>query len=186
MSPRSTAVHQYPLHLLQHHRRYLLCRERLRLALVLHLRHTRIGATVTIKFSVVGTAASRSALRSGRAAVGSPRRSIPSCPQSTPGHHSRARPPVTYLDHRLVVLPLVHLERPQLHVGLYYRVVELAADQPLRVENRVDWVHRGLVLGCIADQALTLGEGDIRRRGTVTLVVRYDLNAIILPYACTE
>jgi hypothetical protein len=42
-------------------------------------------------------------------------------------------------------------------------------------------VHCDLVLGGIANQALTLREGDIRRCGTITLVVRDDFNAIILP-----
>jgi hypothetical protein len=38
-----------------------------------------------------------------------------------------------------------------------------------------------LILGGIANQALILREGDIRWRGTVTLVVRDDFDAIILP-----
>lgn len=42
-------------------------------------------------------------------------------------------------------------------------------------------VHCDLILGSIANQALTLREGDIRWRSTVALVVRDDFNAIILP-----
>jgi hypothetical protein len=42
-------------------------------------------------------------------------------------------------------------------------------------------VHCDLILGGIANQALILREGDIRRSCAVTLIVRDDLNAIILP-----
>jgi hypothetical protein len=43
------------------------------------------------------------------------------------------------------------------------------------------WVHCDLILGGIANQALILREGDIRWGGAVTLVVRDDFNAIVLP-----
>ena len=42
-------------------------------------------------------------------------------------------------------------------------------------------VHRDLILRGIADEALVVGEGDIRGGGTVTLVVGDDLNTIVLP-----
>jgi len=42
-------------------------------------------------------------------------------------------------------------------------------------------VHCDLILGGIANQALTLRERDIRRGGAVTLVVGDDFNAIVLP-----
>ena len=87
-----------------------------------------------------------------------------------------------------------------LDVGLHLRIIELATDEALRVENaakgksesqsklgrrkvnlRVVRVHGDLVLGSIADETLALREGDIRRRGAVTLVVGNDLNTIVLP-----
>ena len=43
------------------------------------------------------------------------------------------------------------------------------------------WVHCDLILGGIANQALTLGKGDIGWGGAVTLVVRDDFDAIVLP-----
>jgi hypothetical protein len=67
--------------------------------------------------------------------------------------------------------------------GLGRRVGELAADEALGVEDGVLRVHRGLVLGGVADHALRLREGDERRGGAVTLVVGDDLDAVILPDA---
>ena len=43
------------------------------------------------------------------------------------------------------------------------------------------WVHCDLILGGIANQALTLGEGDIGWGSAVTLIVCDDFNAIVLP-----
>ena len=42
-------------------------------------------------------------------------------------------------------------------------------------------VHRDLVLGRIADQALRVGERNVRRRRPVTLVVGNNFNTVILP-----
>ena len=69
-----------------------------------------------------------------------------------------------------------------LDIGLNLGVAELATDETLRVEDGVVGVHRDLVLGRITDQTLGVGEGNVRGRRTVTLVVGDDLNTIILPY----
>jgi hypothetical protein len=45
--------------------------------------------------------------------------------------------------------------------------------------------HGRLVLGGITDQPLTVGEGDVRRRGPVSLVVGDDLNSVVLPQTDT-
>ncbi len=46
---------------------------------------------------------------------------------------------------------------------------------------RIVRVHRDLILCGITDETLCVGEGDIRRCRSVTLVVGDDLNTIILP-----
>ena len=50
-------------------------------------------------------------------------------------------------------------------------------------KDGVDGVHGDLVLRGIADEALGVGEGDVRRRGAVPLVVGDDLDAVVLPHA---
>ena len=49
--------------------------------------------------------------------------------------------------------------------------------------HRVHRVHRHLVLRCIADEALGVGEADIRGRRAVALVVGDNLDTVILPHA---
>ena len=49
------------------------------------------------------------------------------------------------------------------------------------VEDGVVRVHGNLVPGSIANQSLTITEGDIRGGGTVTLVVGNNFNTVILP-----
>ena len=87
---------------------------------------------------------------------------------------------VLNLDVRLAALA-DDLEGEVLHVGLDLSVVELATDEPLRVEDRVVGVHRDLVLRGITDETLVVGERDVGWSGAVTLVVGDDLYAIVLP-----
>ena len=68
-----------------------------------------------------------------------------------------------------------------LDVGLHLSIGELATDEALRIEDGVMGVHRDLVLGRITDQTLGVGEGDIGRGGTVSLVVGDDLDTVVLP-----
>ena len=91
-----------------------------------------------------------------------------------------------------------------LDIRLHFSVVELAANETLRIENaahservsvsaettgnwglRIVRVHRNLILGGVADQTLSVREGYIRRRGAVTLVVGDDFDTVILPDADT-
>merc|ERR1719198_106739 len=72
------------------------------------------------------------------------------------------------------------LLRLGLVVDLDHRLLRRAG---LGVEDGVLGVHRDLVLGGVADEALAVGEGDVGRRGAVALIVRDDLHAVILPHA---
>mmetsp|Transcript_6983 Transcript_6983/g.13721 ORF Transcript_6983/g.13721 Transcript_6983/m.13721 type:complete len:466 (-) Transcript_6983:90-1487(-) len=88
---------------------------------------------------------------------------------------------VLNLDERLVTGARDNGEGPVLHVILNNIISELAANKTLSVEDRVPGVHGDLVLGGITNKALSVGEGDIRRSSTVTLVVGDDLDAVVLP-----
>jgi len=60
--------------------------------------------------------------------------------------------------------------RAYLHVLLDIWVIETSTNESLGVKDSVSGVHGGLVLGGISDQSLTLGESDVRRGSSVTLV----------------
>ena len=66
--------------------------------------------------------------------------------------------------------PLTNSNETHLHVLLDIWVIETSTNESLGVEDGVSGVHGGLVLGGISDQSLTLGESDVRRGGSVTLV----------------
>mmetsp|Transcript_109647 Transcript_109647/g.340299 ORF Transcript_109647/g.340299 Transcript_109647/m.340299 type:complete len:677 (+) Transcript_109647:253-2283(+) len=82
-------------------------------------------------------------------------------------------------DHRLPAL-LGDQERQQLDVLLDGRVLEPAPNQALDIEESLRGVDGRLVLRCLADQALLIREGNVRRRDPVPLVIRDDLNAPVL------
>jgi hypothetical protein len=71
------------------------------------------------------------------------------------------------------------LEGEMLHVGLDLRILELAANEALRVEDSVGRVHRDLVLGGITDQTLRVREGHEGRRCPVALVIADDFAPIV-------
>ena len=74
-------------------------------------------------------------------------------------------------------------EGPVLHVGLDSGVVEPSSDHPLGVKHRIVGVHGHLVLGGISDEPFVIGESDVARSGTVTLVVGNDLHLAVLENA---
>lgn len=74
------------------------------------------------------------------------------------------------LNHRLVAGAGLDRERPVLDVGLDRRVGKLAADEALCVKDGVERVHRDLRFGGVADEALGVGERDVRRRRAVSLL----------------
>jgi len=71
------------------------------------------------------------------------------------------------------------LEGEVLHISLDLRIIKLAANQTLGVEDCVLGVHGDLVLGGISDQTLGICEGDEGRRCPVTLVIGNDFNSVI-------
>ena len=90
-----------------------------------------------------------------------------------------------YLDVRLLVL-VYHLEREVLYILLHRLVRPPTTDHSLHVKDRVLWVGRQLVLGCVSDQTLSFArERDVGRRDTITLVVGNDLHTSVLEYSDT-
>jgi hypothetical protein len=67
-----------------------------------------------------------------------------------------------------------NLEGEVLHIGLDLGVVELAADETLRVEDGVGRVHGDLVLGGVTNQTLRVRESHEGGRCPVTLVIADD------------
>ena len=67
-----------------------------------------------------------------------------------------------------------------LDVSLDVLLRELAADKTLDVEDGAERVGRSLVLGGVTNESLIIGEGDIRRGNTVSLVVDENLNLALL------
>eukprot|EP00037_Helgoeca_nana_P026080 m.292869 g.292869 ORF g.292869 m.292869 type:complete len:660 (+) comp27130_c3_seq2:633-2612(+) len=84
------------------------------------------------------------------------------------------------LDLRLVASIVDHGERPVLGVRGHRGVVEVAADQPLGIEDRVGRVEGHLVLGGVADQSFGVREGHVRRGGPIALIVGDDLHLSIV------
>ena len=61
----------------------------------------------------------------------------------------------------------------------------LAADEAFCIVNSVGGVQGSLVLGGLADEAVSLGEGDDRRGNAVSLVVSNDLHTAVDVHADT-
>lgn len=72
-----------------------------------------------------------------------------------------------------------------LDVILDVLVRELATDETLDVENGSVGVGRSLVLGGVTNKSLLIGEGDIRRGNTVSLVVDENLDLALLHHTNT-
>ena len=73
-----------------------------------------------------------------------------------------------------------HFKRPQFAIFLNGWIVEFPSDEPLGVEDGVGRIHRRLVLGSVADEALRVRKGDVRGRRPVTLIVGDDLHFAVL------
>mmetsp|Transcript_25172 Transcript_25172/g.38994 ORF Transcript_25172/g.38994 Transcript_25172/m.38994 type:complete len:456 (-) Transcript_25172:222-1589(-) len=86
-------------------------------------------------------------------------------------------------DHGLLVSSGLDLEGPELGVGLDGSVRELSADESLGVEDGVEGVSGGLVLGGVSDESLVLSEGDVGGGGVKTLVVGDDFDLVVHPHS---
>jgi len=68
---------------------------------------------------------------------------------------------------------------------LYDGITKLSSDEPFGIEDSVDGVFGGLVLGSITDKSFSFSEANIGWGGSVTLVVGDDLDSFVLPDADT-
>jgi len=84
-------------------------------------------------------------------------------------------------DQRLAVLASLNLERPELDILLNDGIIKLSTDESLGIEDSVDGVSGNLVLSGITDKSFVFSETDVRRSGSVTLIVGNDFNSIIDP-----
>mmetsp|Transcript_20083 Transcript_20083/g.17204 ORF Transcript_20083/g.17204 Transcript_20083/m.17204 type:complete len:133 (-) Transcript_20083:7-405(-) len=84
-------------------------------------------------------------------------------------------------DQWLAIRTSFNSEWPQLNILLDNRVIKFSTDQSLSIENGVSGVSGNLILGSITNQFFSIGETNIRRSGSVTLVVGNDFDSIIHP-----
>jgi hypothetical protein len=82
---------------------------------------------------------------------------------------------------RFVIRSRFNLKWPVFYFLLDDVVVEISPDESLGIENGVQWVLGGLVVGSITDQSFVLSETDVRWCGSVTLLVGDDLDSIVFP-----
>lgn len=60
------------------------------------------------------------------------------------------------------------------HIGLNISIIESTTNKTFGVEDGVCGVHSDLVFGSITDKTFGVSECNIRRRGSVTLVIGND------------
>ena len=70
-----------------------------------------------------------------------------------------------------------------LEIILHCCILKLPTNEALRVKDGVVGIGCYLVLGSVTNEALRVGESDIRRGGSVALVVGNNLNSVILPHS---
>ena len=59
------------------------------------------------------------------------------------------------------------------------RVIEFSANESLGIEDGVVWVFGSLIFGSITDEPFGFCKGDIRRSGSVSLVIGDDFDSVI-------
>nr|QES95443.1 heat shock 70 kDa protein [Philasterides dicentrarchi] len=89
-------------------------------------------------------------------------------------------------DNGFVIGSGFDFEGPLFHVFLDNSIGEFSSDKSFGIKDGVNGVSGNLVLSGISDQSFSFGEGDIRRSGSVSLVVGNDFNSIVLPNSDTR
>ena len=84
--------------------------------------------------------------------------------------------------HGLVVAARLYIERPVSHILLNDGVGKLPADQTFGIEDGVVRIFGHLILGGVTNESFSLSEGDIRWSCSISLIVDYDLNSVVLPH----
>ena len=90
-----------------------------------------------------------------------------------------------HLD-RGLALAVHQVERPHLLVLLHRRIVVLATNHTLHVENRSLRIDRSLVLGSVSNHTLLVIPSNIRRRNTISLLVRNNLHLTLSVHTHTR
>lgn len=88
-------------------------------------------------------------------------------------------------DEGLVVRTSLDLEGPELDILLDDLIGKLSSDESLGVENGVDGVSGGLVLGGVTNKSFSLSKSNIRGCGSLTLIICDDFHFIVLPNSNT-
>jgi hypothetical protein len=81
----------------------------------------------------------------------------------------------------LAVFTSLNLERPKFHVLLYEGIFKLPTDESLGIEDSVARVTGNLVLGGVSYESFGFGESNIRRGGSVSLIIGNDIHSLVLP-----
>ena len=101
------------------------------------------------------------------------------------GHEPLRLALILNLDLGLTTLALQNLERPVLHVRLDRRLSKPTTDQTLRIKHGIRRIRGRIALRSIADKTFFVSETHIGRCRAITLIIRNDLNPIILPDSYT-
>jgi hypothetical protein len=86
----------------------------------------------------------------------------------------------------LVVSACLNLEWPVYHILLDHWISEFSSDESLGIKDRIMGVFGNLILGSISNESFSLGKGNIRGSRSVSLIIGYNLNSIILPNSNTR
>mmetsp|Transcript_2035 Transcript_2035/g.2948 ORF Transcript_2035/g.2948 Transcript_2035/m.2948 type:complete len:119 (-) Transcript_2035:19-375(-) len=69
------------------------------------------------------------------------------------------------------------------HVLLNRRIRKPSSNQTFCIEHSIRGIHGNLVFSRISNETFCFSERNIRRSGSVSLIIRDDFNAIVLPHS---